>query len=643
MVNIGRMSNFKGGKSINTEWKTWKKGLNLLLRPTELETDEYSQGDNIMLIGSGIPTGRWGTAKYFNANATGSIRGFATYVKNAANEVIALSDAGYLAKKSGMSFTALTGVSYPSGSTIDAEQLGGKTYIVSKDVPMVVYDGSTIAVFATLAAPVTLQLTNISGLSGNIAYSWTVTATSVTGGETQPATRVQLNNLPQDLSTTQIRLSWTGISAVSFTGYQIYRGRPGDETFLAAVGASTTSYLDSGAVASITQLPPLSNSTGGVKSPFIRKVNDRLVTVDANDKTKLLISGRFPKQFSFSWVDGGGYVYIDPDSGEDITGAEIQPGSAKVLVYKNSSHYEVTLSTTTFGPYLLLDPVYQPISTGIGCSSADTVQIVENDVFYFGRKGLYVTGYEPNFLSVIRTNEISARLRPYLAQFSDQDYSTACAMYVNNKYLLSFPGRREILVYDRERGAFAGIWKLPFGISKMLKHVDESGTERWILGSADSNQVYIFDQSLINDDGEAMLKTFRTNKETFGSFTDLKVISMFYMMFRNMRGSTTTNILLEDKEGLTSNIKSFNIEGTELAGNSGWGSDLWGHKKWGDTSGTYTPGGDEIYRWGELFKEARVVQVEVVTTAVSSNFELLGIQFDGKMQGKGAVASSQRV
>jgi len=643
MVNIGRMSNFKGGKSINTEWKTWKKGLNLLLRPTELETDEYSQGDNIMLIGSGIPTGRWGTAKYFNANATGSIRGFATYVKNTANEVIALSDAGYLAKKSGMSFTALTGVSYPSGSTIDAEQLGGKTYIVSKDVPMVVYDGSTIAVFATLAAPVTLQLTNISGLSGNIAYSWTVTATSVTGGETQPATRVQLNNLPQDLSTTQIRLSWTGISAVSFTGYQIYRGRPGDETFLAAVGASTTSYLDSGAVASITQLPPLSNSTGGVKSPFIRKVNDRLVTVDANDKTKLLISGRFPKQFSFSWVDGGGYVYIDPDSGEDITGAEIQPGSAKVLVYKNSSHYEVTLSTTTFGPYLLLDPVYQPISTGIGCSSADTVQIVENDVFYFGRKGLYVTGYEPNFLSVIRTNEISARLRPYLAQFSDQDYSTACAMYVNNKYLLSFPGRREILVYDRERGAFAGIWKLPFGISKMLKHVDESGTERWILGSADSNQVYIFDQSLINDDGEAMLKTFRTNKETFGSFTDLKVISMFYMMFRNMRGSTTTNILLEDKEGLTSNIKSFNIEGTELAGNSGWGSDLWGHKKWGDTSGTYTPGGDEIYRWGELFKEARVVQVEVVTTAVSSNFELLGIQFDGKMQGKGAVASSQRV
>lgn len=643
MVTIGRLSNFKGGKSVKAEWTTFKKGLNLLLRPTELETDEYAQGDNIMLIGSGVPTGRWGTAKYFTANATGSIRGFATYVQGATNDIIALSDAGYLAKKSGISYTALTGVSYPSGSEIDAEQLGGKTYIVSEDVPMVVYNGSTIQVFATLAAPLSLQLTNISGISGTVAHSWTVTATSVTGGETEPAVRVQLNNLPQDLSQTYIRLSWTGISAASFTGYQIYRGRPGDETFLAAVGASTTQYFDSGAIASVTQLPPLSNSTGGVKSPFIRKVNDRLISVDANDKTKLLISARYPKQYSFSWVDGGGYVYVDPDSGEDITGVEIQPGSNKILVYKNNSHYEVTLATATFGAYVLLDPVYQPISTGIGCSSADTVQIVENDVFYFGRKGLYVTGYEPNFLSVIRTNEISARVRPYLAQFSDDDYNTSCAMYVNNKYLLSFPGRREILVYDRERGCFAGIWKLPFGINKMKKHVDSSGTEKWILGSAESNQVYTFDTSLINDDGAAMAKTFRTNKEIFGSFVDLKVISMFNMMFRNMRGSTTTNILLEDKEGLNSNIKSFTIEGTELVGNSGWGSDQWGTKKWGDTSGTYTPGGDEIYRWGELFKEARVIQVEVKTTAVSSNFELLGIQFEGKMQGKGATTSSQRV
>jgi len=45
-------------KGLEAEWKTFRKGLNLLLRPTELGRDEYSQGDNVLLIGSGVPTGR---------------------------------------------------------------------------------------------------------------------------------------------------------------------------------------------------------------------------------------------------------------------------------------------------------------------------------------------------------------------------------------------------------------------------------------------------------------------------------------------------------------------------------------------------------------------------------------------------------
>ncbi len=46
---------------------------------------------------------------------------------------------------------------------------------------------------------------------------------------------------------------------------------------------------------------------------MVVKYKDRLVMVDASDKTKLLISGRYPNQFKFNWIDGGGYIYIDPD------------------------------------------------------------------------------------------------------------------------------------------------------------------------------------------------------------------------------------------------------------------------------------------------------------------------------------------
>ena len=155
-----------------------------------------------MLIVSGVPTGRWGTSTYFTVNATGSNRGFGVFANNysGTNEIIALTDQGYLAKKNGSSSTALTGQSYPSGSVIHAEQLGGYTYFASKDVPLTQYNGGSLQVFATLSAPTGLSATNFSGATGTYIWSWKVTTLSPSGGETTPSTSIQLPNLPQVIS-----------------------------------------------------------------------------------------------------------------------------------------------------------------------------------------------------------------------------------------------------------------------------------------------------------------------------------------------------------------------------------------------------------------------------------------------------------
>lgn len=122
---------YKKKKDIIAEWTTFRKGLNLLLRPTELGRDELAQAENVMLTGSGVVTGRWGIDNYFTVNATGSIRGLGTYKNTTSglNEIFGLSDQGFLAKKNGLTSTQIYGQSYPSGSTIRAEQLGGITYI----------------------------------------------------------------------------------------------------------------------------------------------------------------------------------------------------------------------------------------------------------------------------------------------------------------------------------------------------------------------------------------------------------------------------------------------------------------------------------------------------------------------------------
>jgi len=638
---------YQARKDLTAEWDNFRKGLNLLLRPTELSRDEYAQGDNIMLVGSGVPTGRWGTVDYFTVNATGSIRGFATYnnLTSLTNELIALSDQGYLAKKNGTGSTIITGQSYPSGSNIRSEQLGGYTYLVSKNVPLTRYNGVQLDTFATLSAPTGLYVTNISGASGPAQYSWKVVTLALNGGQTTPSTNIVLGNLPQDLSKTQINLSWSAPSAASslINGYEIYRGIPGDETFLAAVNTSITRYTDLGGPASDVVLPPITNTTGGVKSEYVVKFNDRLLMVDHDDQTKLLISGRFPNQSKFSWADGGGSVYIDPDSGYGITGIEIQPGSDKIIVFKDFSSYAVQLNTVAIGNYILLDPTYIPVSTSVGASNFDTIQRVENDIFYFGRKGMYVLGYEPNFLSVIRTNEISARVRPYLKLLNDNDFKTACSMYADNKYILSFPYRKEILVYDRERGCFAGLWKLPFGINKMKKYYDSTGTERWVVGTIESNQVYLFDAAVNSDDGTTITKTLRTNKEAFDTWSLLKILKLFYILFRNITGDVNVNIFVEDRNGTTTTTKTFTISGAAVAGSQGWGIDMWGTQNWGTSSGEVISTTDELTRWGQLYKQVRLIQVEVSCTTANSNFELLKIRMTAGKQQEGALPSSQRI
>jgi hypothetical protein len=637
---------YKKRPDAEAEWDTCRKGLNLLLRPTELGRDEMAKSDNIMLVGSGVPTGRWGTEVYFTANITGSIRGFGKYKSNdgTTDEFLAMTDEGFLVKKNSSSYTVIAGQSWPSGTQIHSEQLGGGTYIVSPDVDLTSYAGSTLTVFSRIGAPSGVYATNYSGATGSNRSSYKVVAVGANGGQTTPSTNYVLTELPDDLSTTEVHIFWTGPSCATLTGYELYRGREGDETFLSSIDPNTTKYVDKGIDASQTIIPPATNTTGGVKSNFIVKYKDRLLVVDATEPNKLLISGRYPYHTKFSWYDGGGYIFIDPDSGDNISGITVQPIADRIVVYKEYASYLVELSLVQIGNYYVLDPKYTPISTAVGCSSQGSIATVENDSFYFGRSGVYVTGYEPNFLNIIRTNEVSAKMRPYLDTLNQTDYQTACALYADHKYILSFPQKKEMIVYDRERGAWLGPWKFPFGISHMVKYIDGSGNEKWVLGSYENNKVYNFNVNVNSDNGTTITKTIRLNKDAFKEWTTLHIIEFFYFLFRNIIGETTVNILLEDKDGNTTTAKSFTISGSAVGGSTGWGMDKWGTVQYGETN-TYSVivSTDEISRWGTMFKEARYLQIEITSTSAGSQFEFLKAKVTGKARGKGALSSSQRV
>lgn len=639
---------FKPGKVLTKEWRNFKKGLNLLLRETELRNDEYSVGDNVMLEGAGVVRGRWGTKSYFQANSTGVSRGFVLHNSRDADgdysrQILALTDEGYLAKKNDASFTQITGQSWPSGTQIQSAQLAGEAYIGSEDVAFTSYDGTNLEAYTTLSKPSGLTATNTSGTTGTNVVSYVVSASSLIGGTTEKSDNVLLEDLPFDLTTTNVELDWSAVSGATISGYEVYRGNAGDESYLAGVGPDVTSYTDKGGLSSDIVEAPSMNTTGGDKINHIIKYKDRLVIVPNSDPTLLKVSGRYPYHTSFSWINGGGSDYIDPDGGESITGLAVQPISDNIVVYKDHSSYLVEIKLVSQGDDLVLQLPYQPISTSVGCSSSKTIVPVENDIFYFGKDGMYVTGYEPNYLNIIRTNEVSAKVRPYFETLSDDDFTEACAAYFENRYILSFPYKKEMLVYDRERGSFVGVWKLPFGISHMTKYFTDTGTEKWVLGSNEDNKIYTFEKSVNSDDGTLIYKKFRTNKEDFDDWTLLSILRFFYVLFGDITGEVTVNILIEDRSGNTANAKTFTISGSEIAGIAGYGYGKYGEYPYGVTNVNYSATTGEVKRWGTLFKQASLVQIEVVSSKNNSNFEIIALEISANQQQEGSLAGSQRV
>jgi len=654
---------FKPSKDQNVRWNTFNGGLNTLFKPTELQPNELSQADNIMYIGKGTPTGRWGSNLYAQLGEAGRVRLLDAYYNSntSTNLLLAVTDSGYFVQKSGASYSIITGASFPSGYNLQSIQLANNTYIAAASQNFIRFNGSNLIPYVSLGVVTNVSVAQLSSASGFTTWSWLVTANSPTG-ETLGSVNKILASLPLDLTQTSIKVSWNSLVAgagATLSGYNLYRGFPGNETLLATLSSTTTQFTDTGLSAAQTIFPPLSDRSAGIKAKYILKFGDRTILAGiAGDPSLVYVSGRYPNQDSYSAIDGGGYTYVAPNDGDDITGLAIAGNQAigdplppaAILIYKNNTTHRMQLSTITLGNFDILDFQVQVLSNSVGASSGDAILQGENETYSFGRKGLYTTGLVAQFLNQIRTNELSFRVRDYVRGLNPEDYRDAAGVYEDNKILISFPARREVLMYDIERQAFA-LWKTPYGITKLLRYFDASANETWIAGTDGTGAGFglstmvptaqQLSSSFISDNGTAIGKVLRTRKEDMGDWSIFKTLKLFYVLFRNVRGNVNINLRLEDKTGNTIQAKSFSIAGQ--LGTGGWGDDQWGSQQWGQSEATIVLTGDEIARYSNMFKNCRVAQVEVTSTDANANWEFLAVRMTAQGLGDQSLPTTDKV
>lgn len=636
-------------------WDTFKGGLNIFARETEIAGNELTDATNLLLTGIGIPAKRWGSTPNFIGAPSPYPGRLLQPVKDANDniQVLALTDWGFLVKQNLASYISLTGASFASGYNTESTQLGNNVYFVNTQQPMVKYDFSRLKAFNSLTNPTGLKITNMSSATGLNTWSWVITSVSGTG-ETI-GTEISLATLPQNLTNTVMRVSWSPVSTASgdLTGYNIYRGAQGNERWIGGVAPNITYFDDAGGNNASGNFIPVADTTSGLKGQYIIRFQDRLIIAGTPGfPTRVAIGGRYSptnNQERFDVYSGGTFIDIEPNSGEDITGLGVyyrtQTSTQTIVAFKERSVWEIAIETVQqsnadIPNFPLTVPTYRLLTGSQGATSHRSILPVENDVMFLNRRGLYILRYEPNLYNIINANEISVKVRPFFTSLAFTDLQGANAVYADKKYVVSFPNTNQAMCFDRERLAFTGPWKMPFGSNKWSTYIDATGTERWLTIDSTDNVVNEFTMVLSDDAGTPIKTSFKTRKEDFGDWTLFKNLSEVYFNFANLQGNTTVNIYIEDRTGNVTTAKSFNIAGAAGTGTSGMGTDEMGNVELGltGTAGSTIPG--ELQRVAVLYKTTRTVQVQILTAASADYYNLLNIKSVATMQARGNRPSS---
>lgn len=517
---------FREVKPIVVKWKNFAKGLNTLVAPTKIRDDELSVATNVILKDEGAPTRRPGTSNYGNTSGNTGTYGIFPYYKSDGTHKLLKLEGGFLKEYNSVTenWSIVSGGSFSSGIRTSGVMAFDTLYLSNGTNPLSKYDGSGISVFSELSAPTSNWVSRNSSLaSGQFVYSYRISAVNAVG-ETLAAAAATIPTA-RERSTWQpnyalpnadygVTVRWNKVTGAS--GYNIYGVTDSDETYLDHVdGQGVDTYIDYGMEAPSNFFTlPVGNSTGGPKGQYILEFKSSLIIGgDITNPSRVHFSaGTADKIDSFLISDGGGWIDISKNSNDgEVTG--LAKYQNKVVIFKRRSVWQMDFTEAAI-------PSITNVVNDIGCVSHYTIANVENDLYFLGRKigggaAIYVLGNEPNFLNVLRTNELSARVRPTLQAINSDRLDDAVAVYYDAKYHLFYTEggstkNDSAIVYDRERLGFTK-WSSIY-VDYIAVYYDESEDEYLLAANGNDNRLTRISSTFTDDKGSAITWNIKTKE-----------------------------------------------------------------------------------------------------------------------------------
>lgn len=587
----------KGPKPITVNWKKWPKGLNTLVAPTKIRDDELAIANNIILVDEGSPVKRPGT-DYWGTDAGGdTTQGMFELYKSNGDKLIAKIEDGFFRYWNGSSWNIVSNHSFATNVMIDATVLNDTLYLLNGSDPLTKFDGTSLIRYNLVSAPASTWATRGASLaSGQFNYSYRVTAVSSDEtGETDASTAyvIQVNKQrdqwnPDGATINEgnsVTVNWTTVTGAK--GYNVYGVTGGDERFLKYIdGQGVSSWRDLGTNTPSQVFPvPTGNTTQGVEGNIITSFKTALlVGGDSGNPSRVYFSAGVDKPDSFLIGDGGGFIDVSKNTSDGVITA-LGTFQNKAIVGKERSIWEMDFTSDII-------PTLTNVVQGIGCVSQRTLKPVENDLFFLGRKpgggpAIYVLGNEPNYFSVLRTNELSSRVRPTMLGLQPENYEKAFAIYFNGRYMVFFTSgggstNNAVMIYDRERLGFT-YWSEGMNVIYPIVYYDSNGDEYLLYTDELDNRVTEINESFTTDKGNPIVWTYKTKESDLDNPFLYKRYKWVNIRLRDVGGNVRVKLWTDSN----TSAYSARIAGTDIEtvfGSQGFGTARFGVTEDGGTT-----------------------------------------------------------
>lgn len=626
------------------EIKDFKGASNKLLDEARIALNEAATSLNLIQVQDGLWKPRWGTA-YYGVDVGASIDGAAEYVKSdATTELIVIAGGTAYKSTNGGSWTAITGASFTAGVQCYFMQIAGFLYIANGTDALARYNGSTISQYSALSAPTGLAGSRGSGLTATANFTYYAQVTALNDvGETVGSSEASLAvNKARDAwnSSSNETITWTWNAVIGATRYQLYIS---DVTGQEALLVSTTglSYTDDASVTINPYVqPPLQNTTSAPKfTSMVVSTNRIWATNDTTSRYTVYFSGTGVNIGTFSDFYGGGYINLEK-GGREIPVKVVHyqsgqgEGRATVLCRTPEGRgavWQITISSATVGSTTFSVPSAVKVVGSFGTEAQLSVVADNNNINFANRKGWFALGPQQNFYGILRTNEISVKIRNYWRSLIGSKISGICSYFYQGKIIISVPtastGNNRMIVFDTERGNWTVDWSI--GAKQFLEYTDTGGTTHLLYVPLGGSRMIELSENIAGDLGVAFETNYESGRIPVAKlWKDFTRIDKVYVKLGSPRGTI-----------------NFEVSGTQVAqgfrslaskaisprtSSTGIGYDLMGNVKMGDTLGTPTTFSDSSDpRYVQIKKKLRDIKLRLYTNTIDTDYTLQGFIIEG--------------